>query len=206
MDIDQIRRDALSLWLRGIRLPLTFAEVSVKRGQDTTDWAPTLAFEKAEVAINSFVGTRMHDQTLIGLANLQRAELTHRQEGLAKRAEAQATRAEVRRQAHSDDERLDAERRRTEQAAAQREQRIEDDRRKAEQQVARVAANKRAATRKQAAARAEAIEKSASKAEAARLRKKADALRAKERAVQAHGETLKLDRKVRAKKAARRAS
>ena len=46
MDIDQIRRDAFSLWLRGIRLPLTAAEATVKRGQDATSWQPALAFRR----------------------------------------------------------------------------------------------------------------------------------------------------------------
>ena len=95
MDIDQIRRDALSLWLRGIRLPLTVAEATVKRGQDTTSWPPALAFEKTEAAIKAFVGGIVRDDTLIGAANLQRAEVAQREEALAKRAEAEATRAEV---------------------------------------------------------------------------------------------------------------
>ena len=205
MDIDQIRRDALSLWLRGLRLPLTVAEATVKRGQDTTSWPPTLAYEKAEGAIRAFVGGLVRDDTMIGGANLQLAEVVQREEALAKRAEADATRAEVAREAEAEAARLEAERQRSEETAAQREQRLAEDRRKGEQKVAQAAATKRAAARKQAAARADAIDKTATKAEATRLRKEADALRAKERAVQTKGEALELDRKVRAKKAARKA-
>ena len=205
MDIEEIRRDALSLWLRSVRIPLTIAEAGLKRGQDTTGWGPTLAFEKAEAAIKSFVGTLVHDHTLVASANLQRAEVVHRQEALAKRADAAGTRADVRRQAKADEERLEAERQHAEEAAAQRTQRLEDDRRRADQNVTKTAARKRAATRQQAAARADASDKAATKAEAVRLRKEADALRAKERAVQAQGEALQLDRKVQAKKAARKA-
>lgn len=206
MHIDQIRRDTLSLWLRGIRLPLTVAEATVKRGQDTTSWPPTLAFAKAEVAVKTFVGGLVHDDTLIGAANLQRAEVAQREGALAKRAEAEATRAEVAREADATAARLEAEHERVEETAAQREQRLADDRRKAEQEVTQAAAKKRATTRQQAATRADAIDKTATKAEATRLRQEAEALRAKERAVQAQGEALDLDRKVRAKKAARKAS
>jgi hypothetical protein len=206
MDIDQIRRDALSLWLRGIRLPLTVVEATVRRGQDTTSWPPALAFEKTEVALQAFVGGLVHDDTLLGAANLQRAEVARREEALAKRAQAEATRAEVSREAKATAAELEAERQRTEETAAQREQRLADDRRTAEQKVTQAAAKKRAATRRQAASRADAIDKTATKGESARLRKEAEALRAKERAVQAKGEALDLDRKVRAKKAARRAS
>ena len=86
MHTDQIRQGALSLWLRGVRIPLTVAEAALKRGQDTSDWGPTLAFAKVEAAAKSFVGNLVHDDTLIGLANLQRAEVTHREEALAKKA------------------------------------------------------------------------------------------------------------------------
>ena len=205
MDIDQIRRDSLSLWLRGARLPLTATEAVLKRGQDTTSWPPALAFEKAEVAVRGFVGNLTNDDVLVGLANLQRAEIEQREQALFKKAEAAATRTEVQQRAKAKEAQLEDEREQAEQAAKDREQRIQQDRREAEQRTEQAAAKKRAAARTQSQARTDAIDKAATKAEATKLRKEAEALRAKEKAVQAESKVLDLDKATRAKKAARKA-
>ncbi len=72
MEISQIRRDALNLWLQSVRLPLTAAE-RIARPEDAASWPPAVAFTKVEAGVNGFVGRITGDQTLIGLANLQRA-------------------------------------------------------------------------------------------------------------------------------------
>ena len=205
MDIAKIRRDALALWLQGLRLPLTATEAVLKPGGDTTSWPPAIAFEKVEVAIKEAVGTVLRDDTLVGMARLQRAAVTQREEALAKRADAAVTRAEARRTADAKAADVERQRRNAEQAADEREQRLDEERQEAEQQVAQKAARKKAATRKKAASRKEAVSKAATKAEADRLRKQADSLRAKKRAVAAQGKVLQLDREAQAKKAARRA-
>ena len=153
MKIEQIPRDALSLWLQAVRLPLTAAEAVVKRGEDTAMWPPAIAFEKAEAAVKGFVGNLVHDDALIGQANLQRAEVTKREEALLKRAEAETTRIQAHRDAEDRDAELDRKREQTEQAAAERVDRIERERSEAERRTQERAAKKRAVTRKQAAAR-----------------------------------------------------
>ncbi len=205
MDIAQIRRDALVLWLQGLRLPLTAAEAVLKRGDDTANWPPAIAFEKVEAAVKEAVGNVVRDDILLDMARLQRAEAAQRLEGIAKRADAEATRAEARRTAEAKAADLDRQREQAERTAHGRQQRLAEERRQAEQQVAQKAARKKAATRTQAAARKRAVEKAATKAEADRLRKEADSLRAKKQAVDAEGKVHQLDRKVQAKKAARRA-
>ncbi len=205
MPIDQIRRNALDLWLQAVRMPLTAAETVLKRGQDTAMWPPAIAFEKVEATVKGVVGNLVHDDTLVGQANLQRAEVAKREEALLLRADAEATRAEVQRESEAKDAELQRRREQTERAAAEREERIEREASEAERTAKQQGAKKRAATRKQAVAQEDAIDTAAAKAEATRLRKEAEALRAKERAVAKEGEVLDLDRSVQAKKAARRA-
>jgi hypothetical protein len=205
MDTKQIRRDALALWLRGLRLPLTTVETLTKRGEDASSWPPAIAFEKVEAAVKGTIGRITRDDTLIAMASLQQTEVTQREQSLAKKAEAEATRAEVRREAEANQAELERERRQAEHRAKEREQQLEQDKRRAQQQVEQQTAKKKGAVRKQAAARTKAIDAQATKAEADRLRKEADALRAKERAVAAEGEVLELAKAERATKAARRA-
>jgi hypothetical protein len=205
MDTAKIRRDALALWLQGLRLPLTAAEAVLKRGEDTASWPPAIAFEKVEATVKDAVGNLMRDDTLVGMARLQRVEVAQREQALSKRAEAEATRAEARRTAAAKAADVERQREQADRAADEREQRLDEERRRADQQVAQKAARKKAATRKQAAARKEAVDKAATKAEADRLRKEADSLRAKKQAVAAQGKVLELDREVQAKKGARRA-
>jgi len=204
MEIDQIRRDALGLWLRGVRLPLTAVE-RLARPEEAASWPPAVAFAKGEAAVKGLVGRLTGDQVLIGVANLQRAEVSQRQQVVAKQLEAEATRAEARLAGDVREAGLERQRQQAEQRAQDRQQKLEQDKRAAEQRVAQRAAKKQAVARKQAAARQNAIDAQATKAEAGRLRKEAQALQAKKRAVEAQGAVLDLDKAIRTKKAARRA-
>jgi hypothetical protein len=205
MHIDQIRRDALGLWLRGMRLPLTVAE-RIARPADAKSWPPAVAFARVEASVTGVVGRLTGDQTLIARANLEGAEADQRDQALAKTAEAEAARVEARKKAEAREATLARQRELAEERASEKERQVEQDKREAEQQVAQEKARKQAATRKQAASRKKAIETQAAKAEADRLRKEAQTLRAKQKAVDAEGTVLDLDKAVRTKKAKRKAS
>jgi hypothetical protein len=205
MDIAQIRRDALAAWLRGVRFPITAAEAALRRGQDTSSWPPSMAFEKVEATIKDTLGRVTGDEVLLGQATLQRAEVRKREEALVKKAQADATRQDAARKAEQKAADLERRREQVQETADEREERIEEERRQAEAQVAERAQRTKTAARKQAAARKDAVDAQATRAEATRLRKEAEALRAKEQAVAAKGDVLDLDKKVRAKKASRRA-
>ncbi len=204
MAIDQIRRNALSLWLQGLRLPITAAE-RIAQPSDPAAWPPAVAFRRVEAGVNGFVGSVTRDQILIGLANLQRAEVEQRETAAAKAAEAEETRAEARRTAEAKEAELERQREQAERRADEREERAEREAKEAEAEVAQRAAEKKAAARKQSTARKSALETQAAKSETVRLRKEAEALQKKEQAVRAEGTVLELDDAVRAKKAARRA-
>jgi len=203
--MQEIRQSALMLWLKGVRLPLTAVESVAKRGQDTASWPPSIAFEKVEASVKEVVGRITGDDQLLGMARLQRAEVAKRQEALFKKGEAERLRQDARQRAEAEKARVEDRREAAEERAEEREERLAEERRAAERQTAEKAASKKAAARKAAAARQAATDRKAKQAEQRRLREEAQALAAREQAVEATGDVLELDAAVRAKKAARRA-
>ena len=202
MQIKEIPRDALELGFRGARLPLTVAEKLLARGESS--WPPAVVFDKVEAGVKDIVGRATRDETLRASARLQRAKVTRLEEAMAERAHAAEVeqQAEARAEARRDE--LAATREAVEDAEAQREQQIEQAEREARERAAKEAEAKQSATRTTAAKRKQAVSKRATRADAERLEAESHALRAKQVAVEARGETLDLDKAVEAKKSARR--
>ncbi|MFP5255639.1 MAG: hypothetical protein ACLGI8_07285 [Acidimicrobiia bacterium] len=203
MDLAQLRRNALSLWLRGARLPLTAVERFAAPREAPASWPPAIAFEKLEATVKDAVGRATGDDVLVGLANLQRTEVAKREEALAKRAAAEQTRTETREDAREAEAELARERKAVVERDRRRQEQIEAQERQAKSAVARRTSAKRANAEKAASARKKAVDAATQKAEAARLRKEERALEVKAAAVEAEGRVLDLDKAVRAKKAAR---
>lgn len=205
MNVHTIQQHALSLWLKGARLPLTVAENVVKRGEDTANWPPSIAFEKVEASVKGTLGRITGDDHLVGLANLQRTEVEKRVEALEKQTEAEVRRAAASREEARTRQELDEQREVAAETAAQRKQRLAAEKRQARREVEDRAGRRKTATRKAAAAHDEVTDRKARRAEQDRLAAEADALEVEARAVEAEGELLALDDAVEAKKAARRA-
>ncbi len=205
MDVRELGRSALDVWLKGARLPLTMVERVAKRDEDTSSWPPSIAFEKLEATVKGVVGRVVRDEQLSGQARLQRAEVAKREEALARRAQAAGIRQSAQQRARAARQEISAARQAVEEQAEEREQHLEAARAAAQQQIDDRTASKKAGARKVAAARTEAVDAKAKQAEQRRLRDEAKALRAKEQAVEARREVLDLDAAVDAKKAARRA-
>jgi hypothetical protein len=204
VNINQIRRSMLTLWLRGVRLPLTIAETVVRRGHHKDAWPPALAFAQFEGAVKDTVGRVTRDDTLIELAALQRAEVAERRRAIALEAEAASTTAAVREDMEAEKARLAKRRAESDRRSREQEARVEADRQEAKRALEQRSARRRSAANASAASKAKVIDRAATGADATRLRKNAQALRAKERAVAAQGTVLALDKAVRAKKATRR--
>ena len=202
MQIKEIPRDALELGFRGARLPLTVAEKLLARRDST--WPPALVFDKVEAGVKDIVGRATHDETLQASARLQRAKVTKREEAMAERAHAAEVQQQAEARAEARRAELAAKREAVEDAEAQRERQIEQAEREARERAAQEAEAKRSATRTTAAKRKQAVSKRATRADAERLEAESQALRAKQAAVEARGETLDLDKAVQAKKSARR--
>ena len=89
MELNTLTRKATLSWLETLRVPLSAAELVAKRsGRETATWAPSLAFGAFEVAVKDTVGRLTGDDTLEGLARLQRAEIGQRREAVEKQLEA----------------------------------------------------------------------------------------------------------------------
>jgi hypothetical protein len=204
VNVNQIRRWTLTLWLRSVRLPLTAAEAILHRGDDKGAWPPALAFDMFEGTVKQVVGRITRDDVLLELAALQRAEVAERRRGVALEVEATSTSVAVRQDAEAEEARLAEQREDADRRAREREARAEADRQKAKRAVDERSARKRAAARATATTRAKAVDRKATSADAVRLRKNAQALKAKQKAVAAQGKVLDLDKAVRARKAARR--
>jgi hypothetical protein len=206
VDVNQIRRQSLGLWLKTVRFPLTLTETFVRRGDGTESWAPALAFATFEGTVKEVVGRITGDDTLVGLAKLQRAEITQRRRAVELHTEAATTVAETRRAAEDQRAQLERQREEADERSREAARQVEFDRENARRAVERGTATKRTANKATAATRAKTIQKAAAKADSDRLRKEGQALRAKKQAVAAKAEVVDLDKAVRAKKATRRAN
>lgn len=205
MDRNTLTRRATLTWLEAMRLPLTAAErIATRTGRKETTSGPAAAFGLFEAKVKDTVGRLTADDTLQGLARLQRAELRERLEAAEKQLEAQATREKALAEADHREAALERQREEIELRAAQREQELEQQRAEAKRAVAAESAKKQAAQRDAAAKTQRHLDDQATRAEAERLRVEAEALKAKEQAVAAQGAVLDLDRAVKTKKAARK--
>jgi len=203
MNVNEIRRWSLDLWLQSVRLPLTMMEAVVRRDHDGT-WAPAVAFDTFEGTVKGLVGRLTHDDTLVELARLQRAEISQRRHAVELHAEAESIEIEARRDAADQREALERDRKAAAAQARKAKRQLEAERDEAKQALEARTAKKRTANRTTAAARKSTIQGEATKANANRVGKDAAALRAKKVAVAAQGEVLDLDRAVRAKRTSRR--
>jgi len=205
MGLNGMTRRATLAWLDTVRLPLTAAEQVAKRaGQEHATSAPAAAFGSFEATVKETVGRLTGDDTLQGLARLQRAELEQRGRAAEKQTEAAAVREAALREAEQREAALERQRAETQRRADARERQVEQERLDAERKVANQTANKKAALRESARKVDQALDEKAKRAEAERLRIEAEALRAKEHAVAAQGAVLDLDKAVKTKKAARK--
>jgi hypothetical protein len=203
--LEQIPRDAVTLALRGARLPLTAYELVARRGQDPDEWPPALLFEKVEATVREAVGRVTGDDALVGSARLQRAEVAKRFEAIAKATAAEAAVEEAEREAAERVEDLGERRRAADERAAEKKGAVEEARRRQEAEVAREASAAAEAAREADAARRAQIDRAAKQAEAKRLREEAKALRAKDAAIEKRQEAVDLGSAVQAKKSARAA-
>jgi hypothetical protein len=119
-----ITRTMVRTWLKTARLPITLAESTLHRGENTEEWPPALAFGAFESGVKQVVGSLIRDRDLANEGRVERAQVAQ----LRKASELDAI-AEVR------EVEADAELRARQVADAQRAESIEaeaDARREAE--------------------------------------------------------------------------
>lgn len=74
----------------------------VRRTDTSESWPPAIAFATFEGTVKEVVGRITHDDTLVELADLQRAEITQRRLAADLNAEAASTAADTRREAQDE--------------------------------------------------------------------------------------------------------
>jgi uncharacterized protein YjbJ (UPF0337 family) len=203
VSIEQIRRQSLNIWLRGLRLPLTLAEAVAGR-RDDRSWGPVLAFESFEGSVRDLVGRLTGDDELRESAALERAAVAQRRRAAELEAEAAARRADVRQEAEVLTKEVQERRAEVTRRAEDRKRSAQAARRAATRAIEEEQERSRAASDDASRQRQRAIDKQSTTAQAEELEYEADALEAKEAAVVAEGDVLDLDRAVEVTKSARR--
>lgn len=204
--VNTIVRTAVDLGLKGARLPLSAYEAVARNGQSSADWAPAIAFESFEASVKGAAAKLTGDEKLATVSSIQARKVEVREEAIEQEAEAKAEAERAQAKAEAERRRLaDAERAAAERAEA-KERAVEEKRRKDEQEAAARARKREEASRKASAAREEVIEREATEAKAEALARKEAALEAKQAAVATRAAESNVEKQLRAKKAARKAS
>ena len=203
--VNTLVRTAVDLGLRSARLPLTAYEAVARRGQTSAQWAPAIAFESFEATVKGAAARLTGDDHLATVSTLQLHEVEAREEALEKEAQAKAKAEQAEAKAEAERRRLAEAERAAAQRAEAREQAVEEKRRKDEQEVAARAQKRKEASRKASSAREDLIQKEATEAKAEALARKEAALKAKQSAVATRAVENDVEKRLRAKKAARKA-
>jgi hypothetical protein len=202
--LQTIPRTFVRNYLQAVRLPLTVAETVLKRGQETEDWGPTLAFDAVEATVLQKVGSFLRDEDLVTQGRLAEARVTQLRRAAELEAKAEAKRteadAEYRERVETDEER----RRRIAAEADQREAAVaaEQDRKKAA--ADRKAREQAEAARKIEAAQQKAVTKQERNARKTRIEAEQSALADERRAAAAEEAVLDLDAALATTKAVRK--
>lgn len=146
--LQTIPRTFVRNYLQAARLPLTVAESVLRRGQDTEDWGPTLAFDAVEATVLQKVGSFLRDEDLVTQGRLAEARVTQLRRAAQLEADAEAKRAGA-----------DAEYRERVETAEERRQRVEAEASQRESAIAQEQARKKAAADRKAREQAEAARK-----------------------------------------------
>jgi hypothetical protein len=202
--LQTIPRTFVRNYLQAVRLPLTVAETVLKRGQETEEWGPTLAFDAVEATVLQKVGSFLRDEDLVTQGRLAEARVTQLRRAAELEAKAEAKRteadAEYRERVETDEER----RRRIAAEADQREAAVaaEQDRKKAA--ADRKAREQAEAARKIEAAQQKAVTKQERNARKTRIEAEQSALADERRAAAAEEAVLDLDAALATTKAVRK--
>jgi hypothetical protein len=192
--------------LQAARLPLNAAESVLRRGEQSGEWAPAIAFEGIEANVKRVAGSLLRDETLVEEGRLEQAKVDKlrkaaRLEAIAREHE-QSADAEYRQRIESDEQR----RAQVAKQADQQETALERQRAARERAAEEEKQRKAAAARKVEAATKKAVEKNARSARATRVEAETTAVARERKAVEAKAGVVQLDEDLRATKAARQAN
>lgn len=186
------------------RLPLTIAEATLQRGDRTTEWPPTLAFEAIEAAVKETIGSLTGDDELAVEGRLERARIAQLREAVELDAVARAHASDAEREYRSRQEAATERKRQIEHETTEREQaadaRAEANQRRADEKARR----KSAAEAEVEAGAARRMERTDRKARLTKVDAEKSAVAQQRRALAAKKKAARVEADLEAAKAARR--
>jgi hypothetical protein len=200
-----IPRTIVKLGLRGIRLPLSIAElVGERAGLDVAGSPPVAFYNEVEGQAKQVIGRLLQDEQLSSEGRRQASASQHRIEGqvFSKRAEEVREGADARLQetmAQAEESRDEIEAR-----AEERKAEIQRQEEEAKAEARQRAQKRQQAVRQAAKSREKAVEAKERKAELARLKAEAEALEKANEAVQAEKVVTAIDEHLEARQESRR--
>lgn len=202
--LQTIPRTVVRNYLQAARLPLTVAESVLKRGQDTEDWGPTLAFDAVEATVLLKVGSFLNDDELVTQGRLAEARVTQLRRAAELEVQAKAKRADAEAEYRDRVETDEQRRQRIAAEADQRETALEQEKNRKKAAADAQARQQKEAASKIEAAQEKAITKQERAARRTRIAGEQDALVDEKRAAAAEGAVLDLDAALRTTKAVRK--
>jgi colicin import membrane protein len=206
MQIQQIPRTVIKTYLRAARLPLNAAESVLHRGEQTSEWAPTLAFDGAEASVKQVLGSLLRDDALVEEGRLAQAKVAQLRKAAELEAVAEQHKAEADMNYEQRKQADEQRRKQVQQQADAREAQVKRQRAEEKRKADEEARRKAQAAAKAQEATDKAIAKQERAARATRLAAEQDALAEERKAVSAKAAVIDLDKKLDQSKAARKAS
>lgn len=191
MDIKRIPSSALDGYLTAIKRPLD--AVARRTRQGGTDFSPAeLLLDRVDATVRETVGRLLGDQTLQDDARRRRLAASERERALELKAKAEAKTQQADQEFSQRQQAAEQRRQQAEQRAQEEKQRIEQEKQAKEREVAKVATQRKTASRKVASTVEGAVSDKADKARLQQLQTEAEALKEEERALgaQAAASTL----------------
>jgi len=188
--------------LQAARLPLN--AVARVTGQSSNEaWAPAVAFDSAEAAVETTLGSLLRDDALVSRGRLRQARLAKIKEAAELELLAERKRQQAADELEAKREAVAERRQQVEETAEQREQRIEQQAAQRQAKVAKAAASKKTAVRKQKTAAEQQIERQERQAKLAAADAEAAALDLERAALSAEDAAIAADEAIDESKEAR---
>lgn len=93
MQVQQLPGKVVGTYLHALRLPVSAAEMVLRRGHHDDAWGPALAFDSFGANVKKLVGSIVGDTQLAEQARLEQAEVTQSRRAALLEAEAEARKA-----------------------------------------------------------------------------------------------------------------
>ncbi|MCU1428723.1 MAG: hypothetical protein JWL83_2723 [Actinomycetia bacterium] len=204
--LHRIPSTMIRTWLHATRLPLRAAELVARRHDNDAPWPPSLAFESLEAQVKQVAGAVLRDDDLVREGFLIQARVAELRKAAELETVAQARRAAAAANHQTQQEKADQRRQRIEAETAARKRELERQRAAKRTELDREAQRKQTLAARETAASRKAVERQERAAARTRIATEREALRKERAATTAKKRAVNTDKKIRATKAARRAT